>query len=78
MRNPAHRLGGRNGADDLKKHTFFELVNWDLLGERKVKPPFNPCQKRGKNTDTGNFESEFTKLPLESDERPGKDEKARR
>jgi len=68
MRNPAHRLGGRNGAEDLKGHSFFESMNWEKLLERKVSPPFNPCQKGLSNYGLGNFESEFTKLPLESNE----------
>jgi hypothetical protein len=49
--------------------------------ERKVKPPFNPCQKRSKKDDTGNFESEFTKLPLDTDDNGralDKEAKARR
>jgi len=65
MRNPAHRLGGRNGAEDLKVHSFFESMNWEKLLEKKVAPPFNPCQK---GLGLGNFEAEFTKLPLESNE----------
>ena len=39
-RNPAVRLGcGRNDATDIKNHPFFKNVNWEMVLNRKVKPP---------------------------------------
>ena len=35
QRNPAHRLG--SGPDDsleIKKHPFFDSINWDALAKR--------------------------------------------
>jgi serine/threonine protein kinase SCH9 len=34
QRNPAHRLGSKNDADDIKRHPFFASVDWGLLFSR--------------------------------------------
>lgn len=60
-RDPTYRLGCRPGAgvQDIKKHAFFAEINWELLENRGVKPPFKP-RVRGA-TDIQNFDREFTK-----------------
>lgn len=37
---------GRNGVEEVKKHAFFNKVNWQLLKELKLQSPFVP---RGKS-----------------------------
>ncbi len=67
QRNPAERLGGKNDAEDLKGLPFFHGIDWVALAEKKIDPPYNPCQ----STDvmkTSNFEKEFTKLPVSSED----------
>ncbi|GAB9469199.1 Agc protein kinase [Globisporangium polare] len=60
-RDPTYRLGCRpgSGVQDIKKHAFFAEINWELLENRGVKPPFKP-RVRGA-TDIQNFDREFTK-----------------
>uniref|UniRef100_A0A8C5RU64 protein kinase C n=1 Tax=Laticauda laticaudata TaxID=8630 RepID=A0A8C5RU64_LATLA len=58
-RNPERRLGaGEKDAEDVKKHHFFRLIDWNALLAKKVKPPFVPVI-RGRE-DVSNFDDEFT------------------
>nr|XP_004653722.2 serine/threonine-protein kinase N2 isoform X2 [Jaculus jaculus] len=58
-RNPERRLGaGEKDAEDVKKHPFFRLIDWNSLMDKKVKPPFVPTI-RGRE-DVSNFDDEFT------------------
>lgn len=38
-RDPKKRIGN---ASDIKRHPWFKKINWKLLLERKIKPPFKP------------------------------------
>lgn len=58
-RNPRHRLGANGDAQELQQHPFFYDVDWDLLAAKKIQPPFKP-QISGGDTDTSNFDPEFT------------------
>ena len=41
--DPKKRLGaGKNGFENLKKHKYFENIDWDDLENRRIKPPFVP------------------------------------
>ncbi|GMI04854.1 hypothetical protein TrLO_g15116 [Triparma laevis f. longispina] len=64
-RDPAERLGGKVGAEELKSHPFFAAIDWDALMSKRLMPPFNPCSKSD-GKDTANFEREFTNMPTES------------
>ena len=62
---PKKRLGyGPNGAEKIKKHPFFEGVNWDDVWNKKVEPPFVP--ELDDEMDLRYFDSQFTDEPLES------------
>ena len=42
-RNPAKRLGtGPQGTENLKKHPFFQKINWADLEAKKIKPDVVP------------------------------------
>ncbi|XP_006831133.1 PREDICTED: serine/threonine-protein kinase N2 [Chrysochloris asiatica] len=58
-RNPERRLGASDkDAEDVKKHPFFRLIDWNSLMDKKVKPPFVPTIKG--REDVSNFDDEFT------------------
>ncbi|XP_065829410.1 serine/threonine-protein kinase N2-like [Oscarella lobularis] len=58
-RNPEKRLGASEAdAEEVRKQPFFRNLNFDLLLERKVKPPFKPTIKSIR--DVSNFDDEFT------------------
>jgi serine/threonine protein kinase len=40
-RDPNRRLGA-NGADEIRKHPFFENIDWDKLNKKLLIPPFRP------------------------------------
>ncbi len=43
VKNPDKRLGGGpRGAEDIKEHPWFNMVNWQLLLEKRYQPPFVP------------------------------------
>ncbi|KAF2843102.1 kinase-like protein [Patellaria atrata CBS 101060] len=57
-RNPKHRLGATNDAEELKAHPFFNDIDWDALMKKNLVPPFKPKLKS--ELDTSNFDPEFT------------------
>ena len=65
---PAYRIGsGPKGVEEIKNHVFFDGINWMLLENRQVTPPFVP--KIESEQDTGNIDKMFTKeLPTETPE----------
>lgn len=61
-RNPRHRLGATYDAKELKEHAFFADIDWNALLKKDVIPPFKP--KLSSETDTSNFDPEFTNAPM--------------
>src|SRR5277367_6432605 len=57
-RNPKHRLGATDDAEELKRHPFFADIDWEALSKKLITPPFKPKLKS--ETDTSNFDPEFT------------------
>lgn len=53
-RDPAKRLGV---TGNIRLHPFFKTINWALLEQRKVEPPFKP--KVRSPSDYSNFDLEF-------------------
>jgi hypothetical protein len=39
-KDPKNRIGV-NDKDEIKSHPFFSEINWDLLYQRKTKPPID-------------------------------------
>uniref|UniRef100_A0A4W5RDA9 Ribosomal protein S6 kinase n=1 Tax=Hucho hucho TaxID=62062 RepID=A0A4W5RDA9_9TELE len=65
-RNPGNRLGaGPDGVEEIKRHSFFSIIDWNKLFRREIHPPFKPAS--GRPDDTVYFDSEFTaKTPRDS------------
>mmetsp|Transcript_11291 Transcript_11291/g.16881 ORF Transcript_11291/g.16881 Transcript_11291/m.16881 type:complete len:936 (+) Transcript_11291:148-2955(+) len=62
-RNVKKRFGcGKNGAEDIKKHEFFDDIKWEVVEKKGLTPPFIPELKTP--TDVSNFDPEFTKEPV--------------
>ncbi|BGP16551.1 hypothetical protein JCM10213_000537 [Rhodosporidiobolus nylandii] len=61
-RNPKHRLGAQRDAAELKEHAFFSSIDWDLLAQRKIPPPFKPYVDSDESV--ANFDPEFTEANL--------------
>ncbi|CEJ90548.1 Putative AGC/AKT protein kinase, variant [[Torrubiella] hemipterigena] len=57
-RNPKHRLGAIDDAEELKRHPFFDDIDWNLLAQKRITPPFKPKLKS--ETDVSYFDPEFT------------------
>ncbi|SPN96815.1 related to protein kinase sck1, cAMP-dependent [Cephalotrichum gorgonifer] len=57
-RNPRHRLGAIDDAEELKRHPFFADIDWDLLAKKLISPPFKPKLKSAE--DVAYFDPEFT------------------
>ncbi|XP_026858437.2 protein kinase C epsilon type [Electrophorus electricus] len=61
-KSPNKRLGcvASQGLEDaIKVHPFFREIDWLLLEQRKIKPPFKPRIKTKR--DVNNFDQDFTR-----------------
>nr|CDS30157.1 protein kinase c epsilon type [Hymenolepis microstoma] len=61
LKSPSRRLGcvGTEGGEAaIQRHPFFREIDWKLLEERKIRPPFRP--KVRSRFDTTNFDKDFT------------------
>ena len=54
--NPNKRLSD----DTIKKHVYFKDVNWDMVYNKKIKPPFVPIINN--EFDISNFDPMFTDI----------------
>ncbi|TFK27061.1 AGC/Akt protein kinase [Coprinopsis marcescibilis] len=61
-RNPKHRLGAQRDAAELKEHPFFKSIDWQLLSNKQVTPPFKPVVESDESTN--NFDPEFTEADI--------------
>ncbi|XP_049882058.1 ribosomal protein S6 kinase alpha-5-like isoform X2 [Pectinophora gossypiella] len=62
VKDPRRRLGGGDeDADELKRHPFFQNLDWDAVSRRAVPAPFVPTLAHA--ADTCNFADEFTRMP---------------
>ena len=59
IKNPKKRLGGSEAdAKEIMAHPFFAPINWDLLIQKLIPPPFKP--QVTSETDTRYFDDVFT------------------
>ena len=58
-RDPAKRMGSSaDDVEDVKCHAFFNAIDWELLMQKKITPPFKP--NVGGTKDVSNFDTCFT------------------
>lgn len=61
IKEPDKRLGsGPKGVEELKSHPFFKSIDWNLILNKKIKPPFLP--KLNSETDTPYIDNEISSL----------------
>ncbi|MEQ2196292.1 hypothetical protein XENOCAPTIV_004836 [Xenoophorus captivus] len=63
--DPKERLGchPQTGFADINGHPFFRNVDWDLLEQKQVVPPFKPNISGEFGLD--NFDAQFTNEPIQ-------------
>ncbi|XP_047992114.1 atypical protein kinase C isoform X6 [Leguminivora glycinivorella] len=62
-KSPSERLGcGESGFMDIVQHPFFKSIEWEMLEQKQVVPPFKP-RLEGER-DLANFPPEFTDEPV--------------
>nr|QPF70847.1 atypical protein kinase C [Locusta migratoria] len=63
-KNPADRLGchRETGFMDIANHPFFKSIEWELLEQKQVAPPYKP--RLESDRDLANFPPEFTDEPV--------------
>ena len=60
--NEKTRLGsGPRKVNEIKDHPFFESINWELLEQKHVEPPYKPVNKSSTMNDPHRYPS-FTHL----------------
>lgn len=62
-KNKDERIGSVKDFEEIKSHEFFLSINWTLLEQRKIDPPFIP-NLNDKLTDISNFDTNFTSLQI--------------
>lgn len=66
-KDPAKRLGsGPDDYIDIKRHRWFDDIDWDAVLERRTEPEWRPIIES--ETDTSNFEAAFTENTAQIDE----------
>ena len=64
QKKPENRLCSKQGAEEIKKHPWFQNINWNEVINKKIKAPFVPLVKS--EVDVSNFDTEFTECDVES------------
>jgi atypical protein kinase C iota type len=64
-KNPDERLGchPQTGFQDIKTHSFYRTIDWELLEQRQVPPPYKP--RIDSEMDPTNFDPQFTQEPVD-------------
>ncbi|XP_059084912.1 atypical protein kinase C-like [Tigriopus californicus] len=63
-KNPLERLGchKENGFMEIMSHPFFKTIEWELLEQKQISPPYRP--RLESERDLANFPPEFTDEPV--------------
>ncbi|CAI9741469.1 protein kinase C iota type-like isoform X2 [Octopus vulgaris] len=64
-KNPKERLGcvPDAGFDDIRTHAFFRQIDWELLEQKQITPPYKP--ELQSDRDLRRFDEMFTKEPVQ-------------
>jgi len=61
-RDASQRFGVKSRGQEVLQHPFFAHIEWKLLYDRKIPPPYRPRQDPG--TDACNFDKTFTRMSV--------------
>ncbi|KAK2157935.1 hypothetical protein LSH36_181g04049 [Paralvinella palmiformis] len=63
-KSPEERLGchPNTGLTDIQSHPFFRTIDWDLLYNKQITPPYKPHVRN--ETDLEHFDPQFTQEPV--------------
>ena len=42
QKEPKLRIGYEGDFETISGHPFFKPINWDMLMEKRIRPPYNP------------------------------------
>lgn len=62
QKNPQERLASFDGLNEIKQHLFFRPIDWNLLEQRLIVPPFRPPVQSER--DLNNIDEIFTQEPV--------------
>ncbi|XP_041378090.1 protein kinase C iota type-like isoform X2 [Gigantopelta aegis] len=62
---PKERLGchPQTGFADIQSHPFFRVIDWELIAQKQMTPPYKPVIKSDRDLD--HFDPAFTNEPVE-------------
>lgn len=63
-KDPARRLGTVRGAQEIKEHPFFSCIDWEIMLNKSVIPPYTPILDS--KMDLKHFDADITNIPIES------------
>ena len=64
LQSPLERLGchPETGFADIQSHPFFRSIDWDLLYNKQISPPYKPRVQS--EMDLEHFDPQFTNEPV--------------
>ncbi|XP_074653790.1 protein kinase C iota type-like [Tubulanus polymorphus] len=64
-KNPVERLGchPQTGFTDIQSHPFFRTIDWELLINKQITPPYRPTVRNDR--DLEHFDTQFTNEPVQ-------------
>ena len=65
FQSPTERLGchPQTGFADIQSHPFFRTIDWEMLYEKQITPPYKPAVKSER--DLEHFDPQFTNEPVQ-------------
>ena len=65
FQTPQERLGcdPQTGFADIQSHPFFRQIDWDMLYNKQITPPYKPPVNS--ETDLEHFDPQFTNEPVQ-------------
>jgi hypothetical protein len=58
-KDPANRLGSKNGVEEILSHPFLQSIEFDKLVNKELEAPFKPKLSEDL-MDVSNFDGQFT------------------